>query len=486
MTHSTQAFPKRKLPVAVGAMSNFTRDPVACMRALQKDHGDLVALRERVGEKQLIFAFGSEYNRQLLSRPDEFHSQFFAIRGSKKSAQRRLTSELLSMNGDEHSEQRRLLMSAFQRRAIPSYLNMVRQYTSEMLDQWRLGETVDLADEMTRLMLKMTSSILFGMQDEEFACKLGAMMETWVGMNHELGMAAFVSNADYFPKYQELLDYAEQLEANVRVLIAQRESAASENGNDVLSLLIKARQHGARLTDDQMIGQTSLLFAAAHMTTSHSLSWTQFLLAQHPEIYERTLEEVRSQDGVQEEFAPPGNAPAVKGGTRTLLDCVIRESMRILPASAYSQRICSQTVTLDGVTIPVGSVVVFSQFMTHRDERIYQDAARFNPDRWQSIQPSAYEYLPFGGGSRMCIGAPLATAIIQTVLPMILDRFHLAVEPNARVDGLVVSTMLSPTNGIAMRVMSPNATPAASVIRGNILDLVEFDATTNQRSARAA
>jgi cytochrome P450 len=160
--------------------------------------------------------------------------------------------------------------------------------------------------------------------------------------------------------------------------------------------------------------------------------------------------------------------------------------MRILPASAYSQRICSQTVTLDGVTIPVGSVVVFSQFMTHRDERIYQDAARFNPDRWQSIQPSAYEYLPFGGGSRMCIGAPLATAIIQTVLPMILDRFHLAVEPNARVDGLVVSTMLSPTNGIAMRVMSPNATPAASVIRGNILDLVEFDATTNQRSARAA
>ena len=70
MTHSTQAFPKRKLPVAVGAMSNFTRDPVACMRASQKDHGDLVALRERVGEKQLISACGSEYKRQLLSRPD--------------------------------------------------------------------------------------------------------------------------------------------------------------------------------------------------------------------------------------------------------------------------------------------------------------------------------------------------------------------------------------------------------------------------------
>jgi cytochrome P450 len=486
MPEQTHSIVKHGLPVSIGPMSDFTRDPIACMRALQSEHGNLVALREGVSDKQLVFAFGPEFNRQLLSRADEFHSQFFAIRGPKKSAQRRLTSGLLSMNGGEHSEQRRLLMSAFQRRAIPLYLQMVRQFTAAMLDEWRIGSTIDIADMMTRLMLKITSSILFGMQDEELAIELGEMMEIWVRMNHELGMAAFVSDGDYLTQYQELLEYAEALETRVRELIARRNETANSDGNDVLSLLLQARQHGANLTDDQMIGQSSLLFAAAHMTTSHSLSWTQFLLAQHPDIYSQLDAEVRQQSQtrlfVDTEMAPS----AVKGGTDLLLDRVIRESMRILPASAYSQRICSVPVDVAGVTIPQGSVVVFSQFMTHRDESIYSDADRFQPDRWTTIKPGAYEYLPFGGGSRLCIGATLATAIMQTVLPMILSRFHLAVEPNADITGRVISTMLSPVNGIPMRVLSTQEYESQSIIRGNIRDLVSFDDAADRKESRAA
>jgi cytochrome P450 len=393
------------------------------------------------------------------------------------------------MNGDEHSEQRRLVMAAFQRREIPAYLSMVRHHTAEMTDRWSIGQSIDAADEMTRLLLKITSSILFGMEDETFACQLGEKMETWVRLNHELGMAAFVSTADYYPQYQQLLDFAEDLEADLRDLISRRETSSSSNESDVLSLLIQARQHGAALTDSQMIGQTALLFAAAHMTTAHSLSWTLFLLAQHPETLKELASELQGQQP-QQPTAPPlaggmNSAPGVKGKPTALLDRVIRESMRILPASAYSQRIWNTPTELGGVAIPAGSVVVFSQFMTHRDESIYHDSSRFLPDRWKHIKPGAYEYLPFGGGARLCIGAPLATAIIQTVLPAVLSKHHLQVEPNAEINGLVVSTMLAPTNGLPMRVTATADHHPASLVQGNIANLVDFTPQTAQQNRAA-
>ena len=109
--------PGKPIPTVEDSLQTFSADPVACMQNLQRQHGDLVALRE--GDQHVVFAFGAEYNRQVLSRPDEFLSRFFAIRGPKNSAQRRLSSGLLTMNGQQHSQQRRILKAAFEKRAIP-------------------------------------------------------------------------------------------------------------------------------------------------------------------------------------------------------------------------------------------------------------------------------------------------------------------------------------------------------------------------------
>ena len=103
--------PARPIPAVDGCLQSFSSDPVTCMQRLQQEHGDLVALRE--GDQSVVFAFGADYNRQVLSRPNDFHSRFFAIRGPRQSAQRRLSCGLLSMNGQQHSEQRRTLKAAF-------------------------------------------------------------------------------------------------------------------------------------------------------------------------------------------------------------------------------------------------------------------------------------------------------------------------------------------------------------------------------------
>jgi len=221
-----------------------------------------------------------------------------------------------------------------------------------------------------------------------------------------------------------------------------------------------------------------LLFGAAHMTSAYSLGWTLFLLAQHPEVMTSLNHEL--QAGVYDE--PLGAFDSAKG---SLLDRVLRESMRLLPASSYSQRLNDVPVELGPFSLPRGTPIIFSSFVTHHRPDLYSQPDRFNPDRWLTISPTPYEYLPFGAGPRMCLGAPLAQFIIKTILPRVLKHNRLSVVPGAEVNGLVVSTMLNPISGIPMQIFEPDGRFATSPVVGNIHALVELPAAAHQRRAAA-
>ena len=152
--------------------------------------------------------------------------------------------------------------------------------------------------------------------------------------------------------------------------------------------------------------------------------------------------------------------------------------------SAYSQRIAQEEVVLGNATLPKGSIVIFSQFMTHRTEKIYIEPSRFMPERWLTIKPSPYEYLPFGGGSRLCLGSTLALSIMRGVLPTIWRRFRMSAIPNSEVSALVVSTMVGPTTAVPMQLHQPGSRIDVAPLRGNISELVTFD--TERRAIRRA
>jgi cytochrome P450 len=222
-----------------------------------------------------------------------------------------------------------------------------------------------------------------------------------------------------------------------------------------------------QLSDEQLIGHTTLLFAAAHLTTAHTFSWILFLLAQHPWVLEKLQAELAAEVA--------GEIPQLEELERLpYLDAVIRESMRILPASSYSQRFTAAPVELGGMQLSQGTVVIFSQYMTHHRADLYERPDEFRPERWQSINPSPYAYLPFGAGPRMCIGAPLAMVEIRTALTMILRRFAFQIEPQSTVNGNVISTMLGPTSPIHARLMPGGQLPQTVPVYGTIHDLLHL------------
>jgi cytochrome P450 len=480
MNSSESTLPE--IPVITGRLSEFSDGPIACMRRLQQEAGNLVAL-EQDGQ-QIVIAIGADLNRQILTKGDRFHSQFFALRGPKNSAQRRLTSGLLSMNGQEHAQQRRLMKGAFEKRAIPGYSQMIAHHAQDMLSDWQPGQTRDISKDMTGLMLRISSSMLFGMEEPELALEIGGMMERWIKMNQDIGIAALVHDAGFYPRYQEMLSFAEKLEERILAMISSRSSNAASSGHDVLSLLLRAKQAGAPMTDSQLVGQAALVFGASQMTTAHTLTWTLFLLAQHPEVMQQLVSQIAELPTSTLRIAPPEASGGIMPATSPdMLDRVIRESMRVLPASAYSQRVTNGPAQLNGAPLTPNSLVIFSQFMTHRNEQLFDSASEFRPDRWKTIRPTGYEYLPFGGGAKLCLGAPLAMSILNVVLPMTLRRAGLQVEPATKVNGRVISTMFSPEFPIPMRLLEPGTITETSPVTGNIHNLVTFPPPSADRAA---
>ena len=463
-------------PVTHGRLLDFVEDPMACMLALRARHGNFAILEE--DSQRIAFVFGPELNQQVLADGDTFHSRFFAIRGPRNSAQRRLTSGIMSMNGDEHKEHRRIVKGPFEKKSIPSYHAPICQITRGLLDSWRPGETRDMHLEMTRFMLQVTSAILFGVERPEFAWRVGEMIDRWVEMNHEAGMGAFVSSPILNERYARLLEFADELETDIRTMIRFRRDDPKPAG-DVLSLLIRANETGDKVTDGELIGHVALLYGAAHLTTAHTLTWTLFLLAQHPAIMRQLDREIAE--------TVSGDCPSVDELAKMpLAERVLKESMRILPASSYSQRICAVPTTIANVPLPRGTPVVFSQFVTHHMPELYPDPEAFRPDRWIGAPASPYGYFPFGGGAKMCIGAPLAMMTLRTVLPTILKRYRLSVVAGSEISGKIISTMLGPTTPVPMQIAAADGQFHASPVTGNIHTMVRLEEADVSRFRRAA
>jgi cytochrome P450 len=469
------------LPVSRVDFGEFSRDLLRGIRWLHDTHGPIGAIED--GGQRVVFLFSPEYNQQVLSDTELFHAHFFAIRGPKNSAQRRVTCGLLSMNGEQHRRNRRMVKEPFALRSIGTYVETIVRLTDEMLATWKVGEQRDMAEEMRQFMLRVTSRILFGMDDPAAAYRLGDMIAEWVGLNHDAGIGALVPNDRFTNLYEKLLNFAEVLENEIRAMIRKRR-AESRPGSDVLSILVRMHDEEGGLSDEELVGQTAVLFGAAHMTTAHSLTWTLFLLAQHPPVMGQLWEEIKGiESGTKGTNAPEdlkslGTLP--KGDELSLLDRVIKESMRLLPASAYSQRIATEGVQVGPFYVSRGTGIVFTPLVTHHLADLYPEPERFLPDRWQTLRPSPYAYHPFGAGPRLCIGAPLATAIIRLALQRILSRFRLTVVPGSNIGVHVESTMLMPTNGLPMQIDAPDGEFRSSPVVGTIHELVDLESATEQ------
>ncbi len=435
------------------------------MRGLYRRHGSVAALGSvafHEPRKPHVMAIGPEFNRQVLGDPATFRTTGQFIRGPENSAQRRLRFGLTRMTGPEHKRQRQLVMPPFHKRAVESYHALMVDVVQDTIKQWKNGERYDIHLQMRRLTLRISSAVLFS-HDPAESLTIGTMLEEWQRRNFSTPVWIFPFDLPGTP-FHKLLRHAERLEQELLAVI-RRHRANLAGRTDVLSILIQARDdesHG--MTDTELVGQSAILFGASFETTAATLTWTLFLLAQHPAIMRELMEELDSVLG--------GTPPTMENLAQlTFLERVIKESMRILPPVPFTIRAANHEAMLGPIRVPQGSRVICSHFLTHHLPEIYPEPELFQPERWRTIEPTQFEYMPFSAGPRACIGAMFAMQALKISLALMLQKFRFAVAPGARIDRVVQITMV-PRYGMPMTVSENDRQYVSGKVTGQIHDMV--------------
>jgi len=198
-----------------------------------------------------------------------------------------------------------------------------------------------------------------------------------------------------------------------------------------------------------------------------ALYWTIFLLSQHPEKLKIALKELNEKLG--------GNIPTPEQvEDLPYLEGAIKETMRLFPAGTWTGRLAMQDFELDSHSLPKGTWIVMSPYVTHRIPELFPEPYQFLPERWLSIHPSAYEFMPFSAGPRYCIGASLGMMQLKIALAIILQRYTLTLKPGTVVDCVGLNA-IRPKNGLPMFVNSNNHPHTKIPFKGNVHRIVEFD-----------
>ncbi len=451
------------------------RDPILGMLRLQSRYGDIVALGHEADSPILVFA--PEHNHLLLTNPDLFYnldtsSPDSLIHMPQGTAAARLLSGVAGMNGAKHRRHRRLLIPAFHKKRVEALHETLVACTQTYLRRWHVGGRYDLAREMNQLSLAMAVSGLLGLDPEQEGRAVGHTLEQWSvrALSVPVGLLPF--DIPGFP-YHRFLQLSDELEAVFRSVIRRKLDAIGAGvpgaeGKDALAILLEARADGGdSLTDSDLLGHLTTLFTAGHETTASALTWTLFLLAQHPRILGDLLDEL---DGVLHGVAPTLDQLR----DLPLLGRVIDESMRLFPPGMWMLRTTTAPVAIGPYELPARTHIVYSPAVTHRRPDLYPDPSRFRPERWETIDPSPYEYLPFGAGPRRCLGATFAAMELKVVLPIVLQQFRIVLADGLKVDrgGTALS---GPRGGLPVTLAAPPTIPPAARLRGNIHALLTHD-----------
>jgi cytochrome P450 len=445
---------------------SFLGDPAPYLRWLHQTYGDLVYFGHAA--YPIVFAFSPQFIQPLLSDPTIFYNpgaEAGPIRIPPNTPMARIISGALSqMNGPRHKQQRRLLMPAFRKQRVEAYRDQMVALTEQEVAQWHAGQTLELWRAMKRLTLNIVVKALLGL-DPAQAGQIPAQLERWQQLFFDPLAIVLPLNLPGLPA-RRLLNLSQQVVDELQLMIQRKRDQGLDEG-DVLSLLIQARdEEGGRMTDDELIGQTMTLFVAGHETTANALTWTLFLLQQHPLILANLVDELDSQ--------LHGDAPTVSQLEQLpLLEAVIKESMRLLPPFIWQLRIAMAPVELGGYDFPAGTHFGFSSIITQHRSDLYPQPYRFWPERWFTIRPTPYEYFPFSAGPRMCLGAALAMLELKIVLAIILQRYRLSLLPQTQVDraGLMFSF---PKKGLPMELHLQDRRFSKTNVSGNIHTLVDL------------
>jgi len=356
---------------------------------------------------------------------------------------------LLTSEDDLHKRQRRMMAPLFVKQRIAAFAEIMADRGERSIARLRDGETVDFAEETMRVTLEIVAKTLFdaevGGEAEEIGEALTACLEYIIGSVQSI---VPVPPQVPTPAARRYKRGVARLDETIYRMIRERRASGVEK-NDLLSMLLAAKDEddGGAMDEKQVRDELMTIFLAGHETTANALAWTFYLLAQHPHVWTRMTEEVdRVLGGRLPTLADLPNLP------HTLQ--VFKESMRLYPPAYVIGRQAHRAVTIGGHTFKKNDVAMINIIGMHRSPRLFADPDVFDPSRFTPENEKKlprHAYMPFGGGSRICIGNHFALMEGHLLVATYARKVRLELPPGVRVQPEPLVT-LRPKGGMPMRV----------------------------------
>jgi cytochrome P450 len=380
----------------------------------------------------------------LVERPEAFYK----LKLIKFALGPFLGNGLLTNEGDFWKRQRKLAQPAFHSRRIESYATAMVDYTRQMLSSWRTGETRRIDREMMKLTLNIVAKTLFDADVASDADHVGVLLTRILEASNDRINSA-IPIPDWVPtrKTRQMHRDIAELDVILQRFIDERRKSGDDKG-DLLSMLLQARDDdGSGMDDKQLHDELMTIFLAGHETTAMNLTWTWYLLMEHPEIMMRLTEEV---DRVL------GDRPATLADLANLkyTEMVIKESMRLYPPAPSVGREPIADTQIGGYPVEKGALLTLSIWGLHRNPKVFPNPEMFDPERFSPENEKSiprYGYLPFGAGPRVCIGNSFALMEARLILATMVQHADMSLVPGQKIIPKQLVTV-RPANGIEVKI----------------------------------
>ncbi|MGW2372856.1 cytochrome P450 [Kitasatospora sp. NPDC001683] len=408
--HYTSVTAPGALPL-LGHAPSFIRSPLDFVAGLAA-HGDLVRLR--LGPLDAYVVCHPDLVHRLLTEDRTYDKGGIIIEKAREA----FGNGLATCPASAHRRQRRMLQPAFHRDRLPGYAAMMAEEIADTTARWRDGDVVDVPAAMYRLSTAVTARCLFAAHERADSLPVHDAMDA-VTRGVARRMMLPLPGADRIPTpgNRRFKRAQRNLREITRLLIADYRAAGTDH-QDLLSMLLSARdEHGRGLSDGEIHDQVVTFLLAGMETSAATLSWAWTLLAANPAVRERLHTELDTVlDGRP---ARHEDLPALPLTAR-----IVSETLRLYPPAWILSRTVTVDTELGGHRLPAGATVLYSPYLLHRRADLFPCPDRFDPDRWlTTARPAAGTYTPFGLGARRCIGDAFGTTEAALALATIAARW---------------------------------------------------------------
>jgi cytochrome P450 len=439
-------FPPGLNDFSIARTFQFVRDPLPVLLPAYQRFGPVFSLR--VFHGRVVMMLGPEANHFItVSNADKFHWR----EGSFGDLIPLLGDGLLTIDGGYHRRARRIMLPAFHRERIAAACDTMVTETLRALDRWEPGQVVDVYHWARELALRIAMKALFGLDPDEDGAGRRAAVDFERALSfYGTDFAVRILRGPRTP-WRRMLEARRTLDGIIYGEIARRRAEPNPERTDVMSMLLDARdEDGSVLSDTEVRDQVMTLLFAGHDTTTSTVTFMLYELARHPAALAKLLAE-------QDRVLPGGRLPTaaeLTGEALPELEMALEETLRLYPAAWVGPRKSVESFEFAGWTVPAGAYVNYSSWASHRLPDVWPEPEAFVPERFTPEAKARLPkgaYIPFGGGSRTCIGMRFGQQEIRTIVTLLLQRHHLELFPGRTMTVRQMPT-LSPREPLEMIV----------------------------------